>query len=60
MKSAIEEELRARYQPADQLSPELPSVTETSAMPLPRSVGRMKCGLLTTNRVVSLKVRFIS
>jgi hypothetical protein len=29
-------------------------------LPLPGSVGRMKFGLLTTNRVVSLKFRFIS
>ena len=62
MKSAIEEELRARYQPSGYiLSPELRRLRRdirvpTSAMPLPRSVGRMKCGLLMTNRVVSLKV----
>ena len=63
MKSAIEEELRAPYQPADQLSPELrrlPRQIPCSDIRDAAAKKRMKCGLLTTNRVVSLKVRFIS
>jgi len=63
--SAIGEELRARYEPPDQLSHELhrllrQSYVPTAAMLVAGPDGRMRCGLLTTNRGVSLKFRSTS
>jgi hypothetical protein len=65
MTSAIREELRARYQPPDQLSHGLGGYWDgsdvlTPAVLVAGRVGRMRCGLLTTNRGVSLKFRFTS
>ena len=65
MTTAIGEELRTRYQPPDQLSPELRQVlrkVQCSDTPILMAgrVGRMRCGLLTTNRGVSLKFRSAS